>query len=83
MNKLDKFLVFNIAFMVLFTITDIILTCFGIYLSVTLEQCAFTYFLGECGITGLIKISSEVETSLRARREMLEDRAYYESKENK
>ena len=83
MSKLDAFLIVVIGFMFAFTITDIILTCCGIYLSTELERCAFTYFLGECGVCGMIKVSADVQKAIMERKNALEDRKYYEDKGDK
>lgn len=55
MKKLDIYLISIISFMILFTITMIIVFCVKGHLPDTLIQMAFTYFLGECGVCGVIK----------------------------
>lgn len=55
MKKLDLYLISIIVFMALFTIAMIIIFCIKGFLPDTLIQMAFTYFLGECGVCGIIK----------------------------
>lgn len=55
MKKMDYYLISVIAFMMLFTITMVVMFYLKGYIPDTLVQMAFTYFLGECGVCGLIK----------------------------
>ena len=55
-RSLTRYVVFSILSLIVFTITDIILTCFGIELSDTLVQCFFAFFGGETVTCGIIKL---------------------------
>lgn len=55
MKKMDYYLISVIVFMMIFTVTMVIMFYIKGYIPDTLVQMAFTYFLGECGVCGIIK----------------------------
>lgn len=55
-RSLTRYVVFSISALLIFTITDVVLTCFSIELSDTLVQCFFAFFGGETVTCGIIKL---------------------------
>ena len=56
MKSLTKFVIFSISYTILFSITVIILACFGISVSDVLIEYTYKFFAGEVVVCGLIKI---------------------------
>lgn len=54
--SLTKYVVFSISFTIAYTITAIILCCFGIVLPDMLTKCVYGFFAGEVVVCGLVKI---------------------------
>lgn len=75
-SKLDFFLIWNFAFMELFTIAMIVIFLVKGYVPDTLITMAFPYFIGENGFCAIVKSVDDIR---EMRRQQLEDRAYTEA----
>ena len=56
MNKADKYLIFSIAVLILFTITQIVMSFLGVAVSDTLIACMFAFFGTEIAACCVIKV---------------------------
>ena len=55
-SSLTKYVVFSISIVILYSIVDIVLQCYGVTLSDTLTTCVYGFFGGEVVVCALIKI---------------------------
>lgn len=69
--SLTKYVVFSIAFVILYTIVNIVLACNGIAISDELTRCVYGFFAGEVVTCGLMMI-------FKIRENSKQDIAFYE-----
>lgn len=78
MKKLDYYIITLFTLTICFTIAMIVIFCKYSYIPDTLATCWFSYIVGELLCCALIKTVGERQAN---RKDVLEDRAYYDLKE--